>query len=156
MCVCIYIYIYTYVYTDIDIDRYAKRERERARASERDTEHQADIYPSPSRGAGLSIGECPWSEAPGGMLRAPQVMSCDIPSRTFLPLTSCDIHAHTPARRGSANFQLYNVVLQTCSANCLGHGHGYECRSPGGLRRGGRGRGDRTLLRFATGSRMHM
>ena len=42
---------------------------------------------------------------------------------------SCDIHTHTPARTSSTIFLLYYSVLRICSANCLGHGHGYECHS---------------------------
>ena len=43
---------------------------------------------------------------------------------------SCDIHTHTPARKSSTDCQLYYCVIQMCYANCLGHGHGYECHSP--------------------------
>ena len=42
---------------------------------------------------------------------------------------SCDIHNHTPARKSSTNFQLYYFVIQICSTNWLGHGHGYEWHS---------------------------
>ena len=42
----------------------------------------------------------------------------------------CDIHTHAPDPKSSTNFQLYYSVAQRCSANCLGHGYGYECHSP--------------------------
>ena len=48
------------------------------------------------------------------------------------PEVSCDIHTNTPARKSSTNFQLCDVVTNIYT-NCLGHGHGYECHSPGGL-----------------------
>ena len=49
---------------------------------------------------------------------------------------SCDIHTRTPARASYTNFQLYYVVIQICSTNCLRHGHGYECHSPTQASRG--------------------
>ena len=36
-----------------------------------------------------------------------------------------------PAKKISTNFRLYVFLLQKCYTNCLGHGHGYECHSPG-------------------------
>ena len=39
---------------------------------------------------------------------------------------SCDIHTHTPAPESSSNFLLCPFVVCICSANWLGHGHGYE------------------------------
>ena len=42
---------------------------------------------------------------------------------------SCDVHTHTPAPKSSTNSKLYPFLLQMSSTNCLGHGHGYECRS---------------------------
>ena len=42
---------------------------------------------------------------------------------------SCDIHTHTPARKSYTNFQLYYFVIQICSTNWLGHGHGYKWHS---------------------------
>ena len=43
---------------------------------------------------------------------------------------SCATHTHTPAKKSSANFRLYPFLLRTRSANCLGHGHGYEWSQP--------------------------
>ena len=40
-----------------------------------------------------------------------------------------DIHTHTPARKSSTSSQLYYFVIQMCSANWLGHGHGYKWHS---------------------------
>ena len=42
---------------------------------------------------------------------------------------SCAIYTHTPARKSSTNFQLYCFVIQICSTNWLGHGHGYKWHS---------------------------
>ena len=42
---------------------------------------------------------------------------------------SCAIYTHTPARTSSTNFQLYYFVIQICSTNWLGHGHGYKWHS---------------------------
>ena len=42
---------------------------------------------------------------------------------------SCATHTHTPAQKSSTNFILYPFVIQTCSTNWLGHGHGYEWHS---------------------------
>ena len=42
---------------------------------------------------------------------------------------SCAIYTHTPARKSSTNFQLYYFVIQICSTNWLGHGHGYKWHS---------------------------
>ena len=42
---------------------------------------------------------------------------------------SCAIYTHTPARRSSTNFQQYYFVIQICSTNWLGHGHGYKWHS---------------------------
>ena len=44
-----------------------------------------------------------------------------------LPLASCDILTHTPARESSTNVLLYSFVPHDCSTNYLGHRHGYEC-----------------------------
>ena len=41
---------------------------------------------------------------------------------------SCAIYTHTPARNYT-NFQLYYFVIQFCSTNWLGHGHGYKWHS---------------------------
>ena len=38
---------------------------------------------------------------------------------------SYDIHTHTPAQKSSTNFILYPFVVQRCSTNWLGHGHGF-------------------------------
>ena len=46
-----------------------------------------------------------------------------------LYLLSCAIYTHTPARKSSTNFQLYYFVIQFCSTNWLGHGHGYKWHS---------------------------
>ena len=35
-----------------------------------------------------------------------------------------------PCPQSSTHFLQYPFVLQTCSTNCLGHGHGYEYHSP--------------------------
>ena len=43
-------------------------------------------------------------------------------------LLSCAIYTHAPARKSSTNFQLYYFVVQICSTNWLGHGHGYKWR----------------------------
>ena len=51
---------------------------------------------------------------------------------------SCEIHTHTPARKSYSNFQLCYFVVQSCSTDCLGHGHGYECRSSSPASRLGR------------------
>ena len=45
-------------------------------------------------------------------------------------IMSCAIHTHTPAKKSSTNFLLYPFLLLKCSANRLGHGHGYKCHSP--------------------------
>ena len=45
------------------------------------------------------------------------------------PTLSCNIHTQTPARKSYTNLQLYYFVIQICSTNCVGHGHGYECHS---------------------------
>ena len=42
---------------------------------------------------------------------------------------SCAICTHTPARKSSTNFQQYYFVIQICSTNWLGHGHGYKWHS---------------------------
>ena len=49
--------------------------------------------------------------------------------RTFVVFLSCAIYTHTPARKSSTNFQLYYFVIQICSTNWLGHGHGYKWHS---------------------------
>ena len=41
-------------------------------------------------------------------------------------IVSCDIHTHAPAPESFTNFLLYHLILQKCSTNCLGHGHGHE------------------------------
>ena len=46
-----------------------------------------------------------------------------------MALLSCAIYTHTPARKSSTNFQLYYFVIQICSTNWLGHGHGYKWHS---------------------------
>ena len=43
---------------------------------------------------------------------------------------SCDIHAHTPAKKSSTNFLLYPSIIRKCSTNWLGHGDGYAWHSP--------------------------
>ena len=47
----------------------------------------------------------------------------------LLTIMSCDIHTHTPAQKRSTNFILYPFVVERCSTNWLGHGHGYEWHS---------------------------
>ena len=44
-------------------------------------------------------------------------------------ILSCAIYTHTPARKSSTDFQLYYFVVQMCSTNWLGHGHGYKWHS---------------------------
>ena len=41
----------------------------------------------------------------------------------------CAIYTHTPARKSSTDFQLYYSVIQICSTNWVGHGHGYKWHS---------------------------
>ena len=36
-----------------------------------------------------------------------------------------------PCPQRATDFLLCPFVVNICSANCLGHGHGYECHSPG-------------------------
>ena len=45
-------------------------------------------------------------------------------TRGHVVMVSCAIYTHTPARKSSTNFQLYYFVIQNCSTNWLGHGHG--------------------------------
>ena len=42
---------------------------------------------------------------------------------------SCDIRTHTPAQKTYTNIILYPFVIEPCSTNWLGHGHGYEWHS---------------------------
>ena len=42
----------------------------------------------------------------------------------------CAIHTTAPDKKGSTNFIVYPFVIRKCSANPLGHGHGYECHNP--------------------------
>ena len=44
-------------------------------------------------------------------------------------VSSCAIYTHTPAQTSSTSFQLYYFVIQFCSTNWLGHGHGYKWHS---------------------------
>ena len=102
--ICIYIHTHTYIYIYTHIYTY------------------------------VNSGKAPYFKADQCMLESPAsrtkrapFLEPRCPSRRFL---SCDIHTHTPARKSPTNFQLYYVVIQLCSTNCLGHGHGYECHSP--------------------------
>ena len=42
----------------------------------------------------------------------------------------CDIHTDAPAKKKLVIVIMYTLVLRKCSTDPLGHGHGYECRSP--------------------------
>ena len=58
------------------------------------------------------------------------VIIVDYYSHLFILYLSCAIYIHTPARKSSTNFQLYYFVIQICSTNWLGHGHGYTPSPP--------------------------
>ena len=44
-----------------------------------------------------------------------RIKCTDATTKTPFARLSCDVHTHTPARTSSTNFQLYNLVIQTCS-----------------------------------------
>ena len=63
-----------------------------------------------------------------GRVRPPRLKS-SIKQHINTTYMSYDIHIHAPARKSFTNFQLYDFIIQMCSINWLGHGHGYECHS---------------------------
>ena len=62
----------------------------------------------------------------------PWVGSTD-PAPITMCITPCTLHIQIHiidlARGSSTNFQLYYFVIQICSTNWLGHGHGYKWHS---------------------------
>ena len=69
------------------------------------------------------------ARAPAVQERAVEAVHADAPVLVIITRMSCAIYTHTPARKSSTNFQLYYFVIQFCSTNWLGHGHGYKWHS---------------------------
>ena len=77
-----------------------------------------------------------WGSSWGRGFRFPWLggCPCGVVGSTGDEEMSCDIHTHTPARKMCTNFLLCSFVIHNDYTNYLGHGHGYECHSPGTVR----------------------